>query len=289
MRRPNAMKHLNLNLPKRTVLATTAVLAAGILTLIPWLLTAQPSPDAPPTGVVTNLFPLKLGSPIPLAIQSPGVAWKGNTFQLVRLGSIRFDLDKSDSLKADIQAGLTEFDNVDYDVSGAVFDGAGQMLGTARAQCKVQRMWAGTVRMTAQTIRLDFGVSLDYTRAASFAVSVSNRKVLTPDEWPQGFWAQVRSGEFRNFMLDGFKVGIRPASSWPVAANVYVPTARLEDAKQASAQLQPIIAARLAGLEKDDITQRDRCARLEDEILGDARSRLPKLSVQKVLLSLDIQ
>jgi hypothetical protein len=68
-----------------------------------------------------------------------------------------------------------------------------------------------------------------------------------------------------------------------------VPTARLEDAKQASAQLQPIIAARLAGLEKDDITQRDRCARLEDEILGDARSRLPKLSVQKVLLSLDIQ
>jgi len=183
VRRPNAMKHLNLNLPKRTVLATTAVLAAGILTLIPWLLTAQPSPDAPPTGVVTNLFPLKLGSPIPLAIQSPGVAWKGNTFQLVRLGSIRFDLDKNDCLKADIQAGVTSFDDVDYDISGAVFDAAGHMLGTARAQCKVQRMWAGEVKVSAQTIRLDFGVSLDYTRAAAFAVSVSNRKVLTPDEW----------------------------------------------------------------------------------------------------------
>jgi hypothetical protein len=90
-------------------------------------------------------------------------------------------------------------------------------------------------------------------------------------------------------MLDGFRVGIRPGSYWPVAANVYVPTARLEDAKQASAQLQPIIAARLAGLEKDDITQRDTCARLEDDILADARSRLPELSVQKVLLSLDIK
>jgi hypothetical protein len=103
------------------------------------------------------------------------------------------------------------------------------------------------------------------------------------------FWAQVRSGEVRNFMVHGFKVGIRPASSWPVAANVYVPTSRLEDARQASAKLQTIIAARLAGLEKDDITQRDRCARLEDDILADARSRLPELSVQKVLLSLDIQ
>jgi hypothetical protein len=177
------MKLLNLNPLKRTVLATTAVLAAGILTLMPWLLTAQPSPNASLTGVVTNLVPLKLGSPIPLAIQSPGVAWKGNTFHLVGLGSITFDLDKNACLKADIQAGLTSFDDVDYDISGAVFDATGQMLGTARAQCKVTRMWAGNVRMSPQTIRLDFGVSLDYTRAAAFAVSVSNRKVLTPDEW----------------------------------------------------------------------------------------------------------
>jgi hypothetical protein len=182
VRRLSAMKLLNLNPPKRTVLATTAVLAAGILTLLPWLLTAQPSPDAPPTGV-TNLVPLKLGSSIPLAVQSPGVAWKGNTFHLVRLGSITFDLDKNACLKADIQAGLTEFDDVDYDISGAVFDAAGQMLGTARAQCKVNRMWAGNGERTGRTIRLDFGVSLDYTRAAAFAVSVSNRKVLTPDQW----------------------------------------------------------------------------------------------------------
>jgi len=94
----------------------------------------KPSPNAPPPGAVTNLVPLKLGSSIPLAVQSPGVAWKGNTFQLVRLNSIRFDLAKNDVLNADIQAGLTEFDDVDYDVSGAVFDAAGQMLGTARAQ-----------------------------------------------------------------------------------------------------------------------------------------------------------
>jgi uncharacterized protein (TIGR03067 family) len=132
---------------------------------------------------VPNIVPLKLGASIPLSVQSAGVTWKGNTFHLVRLGSIRFDLDKSHRLKADIQAGVTEFDNVGYDISAAVFDAAGQMLGSARAQCKVQRMWAGGVERTGRTITLDFGVSLDYTRAAAFAVSVSNREVLTPDDW----------------------------------------------------------------------------------------------------------
>jgi hypothetical protein len=143
--------------------------------------------DAEPTGhrevAVTNTVPLELGSSIPLAVQSPGVAWKGNTYHLVNLGSVRFDLDQSDCLKADIQAGLTSFDNVDYDISGAVFDAAGQMLGSARAQCKVERLWLGGVKRTGRTIRLDFGVSLDYRRAAAFVVSVSNRKVLTPDDW----------------------------------------------------------------------------------------------------------
>ena len=71
------MKLLNLNLPERTVLATTTVLASGILTLLPWRLTGHPSSDAPPAGVVTNIFPLKLGSSIRLAVQSAGVAWKG--------------------------------------------------------------------------------------------------------------------------------------------------------------------------------------------------------------------
>jgi drug/metabolite transporter superfamily protein YnfA len=143
--------------------------------------------DAEPTRhrevAVTNTAPLELGSSIPLAVQSPGVAWKGNTYHLVNLGSVRFDLDQSDCLKADIQAGLTMFDNVDYDISGAVFDAAGQMLGSARAQCKVERLWLGGVKRTGRTIRLDFGVSLDYRRAAAFVVSVSNRKVLTPDDW----------------------------------------------------------------------------------------------------------
>ena len=160
-----------------------SVLLALTLCSLPGVAADAPEQTKPTEAAVPNLVPLKLGTSIPLAVQSAGVAWKGYTFHLVSLGSIRFDLDKNDCLKADIQAGLTEFDDVDYDVSGAVFDAAGQLLGSARAQCKVQRMWAGGVERSARTITLDFGVSLDYARATAFAVSVSNRRVLTPDDW----------------------------------------------------------------------------------------------------------
>jgi hypothetical protein len=155
---------------------------AGIFNLPPWRLIAEPSSNVAPTGAIRNLIPLKWGSSIPLAFQSADVKWKGNTLHLVGFNAITFDLDQSDRLKAELQGGVTGFDNVDYDISGAVFDAAGQLLGSARAQCKVQRLWAGDVFTMAQTITLDFGVSLDYARAAAFAVSISNRKVLTLDD-----------------------------------------------------------------------------------------------------------
>ena len=140
--------------------------------------------ELPPVVLaVPKIVPLKLGASIPLSVQSAGVTWKGYTYHLVNLGSIKSCLDKNECLKADIQAGVTLFDNVNYDISAAVFDDAGQMLGSARAQCEVQRIWTGNVKSTARTITLDFGVSSDYTRAATCAVSVSNRKVLTPDDW----------------------------------------------------------------------------------------------------------
>ena len=131
-----------------------------------------------------RLIPLKFETLIPLSIQSDGVEWKGNVYHLLGLGSIQFALDKgSDHLTANIKAGTTSFDDVDYDISGAVFDAAGKMLGVARAQCHVERLWIGKVLMSSQTITLDFGRSLDYPDATAFMLTVSKRKVLTPDDW----------------------------------------------------------------------------------------------------------
>jgi hypothetical protein len=131
-------------------------------------------------------IPLKFGRSIPLAVQSAGVEWRGNTYHLLGLGSIQFNLDKRTSrLKAEIAAGVTGFDDVNYDVSAAVFDATGALLGAARTRCRVHSMWAGMVASGPQTIDLDFGVSLDYANAATFMVSISKRKVMTPDQWPK--------------------------------------------------------------------------------------------------------
>src|SRR5689334_20449421 len=131
-----------------------------------------------------HLIPLKFGTSIPLSIQSDGVEWKGHVYHLLGLGSIEFALEKgSDHLTAVIKAGTTSFDDVDYDISVAVFDAAGRMLGVARAQCHVDRTWLGRVLMSSETIKLDFGRSLDYSNATGFMLTVSKRRVLTPDDW----------------------------------------------------------------------------------------------------------
>jgi hypothetical protein len=127
---------------------------------------------------------VQLRASMPLNIQSEAVEWKGYAYHLVKLGSVRFNLDKkTDHLTADIKAGVTSFDNVDYDISAAVFDTTGRMLGAARAECHVQREWLGRVLTSSETISLDFGRSLDYASATGFMLSVSKRKVLTPEDW----------------------------------------------------------------------------------------------------------
>ena len=68
-------------------------------------------------------------------------------------------------------------------IGGAVFGSDGQLLGTARAEQKVQRVWLGRTLQSSVTVTLDFGSSLDYADARTFQISISKRKVLTPDAW----------------------------------------------------------------------------------------------------------
>jgi hypothetical protein len=151
------------------------------------LITSNGQPQSQKINQPANgerLMPLRFGTSIPLSIQSDGVEWKGHVYHLLALGSIQFALENgSDHLTAVIKAGTTSFDDVDYDIGGAVFDAAGRMLGVARAQCHVDRTWLGRVLMSSQTISLDFGRSLDYPNATGFMLTVSKRKVLTPDDW----------------------------------------------------------------------------------------------------------
>ena len=164
----------------KSVIGTGALVGAAILLA---------AASGPPVGEISNrtavATPMKMGEKIPLSMTSPAVEWKQNTFHLVRLGSIAFTLDEATGhLKAEVESATTSFDDVVYDVSAAVFDEAGQLLGTARAQVKVQRVWLGKVfAMSHEPLSLDFGLSLDYSRAKTFMIGINKRKVLTPDDW----------------------------------------------------------------------------------------------------------
>jgi hypothetical protein len=150
-------------------------------------------PDAPPIpgSSTAGAIPLEFGKAIPIRVQSAPVTWRGNSFRLVSANSIRFDFDPaSGRLKAELRAGLTTFDDVDYDISVAVFDVKGSLLGVARSECQVQRMWTGIVGVEARKVPFDFGISLDYAQARNFMLSISQRKVLTPDEWQKGGMAK---------------------------------------------------------------------------------------------------
>jgi hypothetical protein len=174
--------------PKGRSGSAVALAVLGVLAIGGGLIAAAPPAPAKEAkerqAAPGPMIPLKLGRSIPVSVQSAGVAWEGRTWSLVGFRAIRFELDKqTNHLKADVRGGVTHFDNVDYDVSVAVFDAAGKLLGVARTACEVRRYWVGGVISGPETLELDFGVSLDYTRAAAFMISISNRKVLTPDQW----------------------------------------------------------------------------------------------------------
>jgi hypothetical protein len=171
------MKHK----PKVLSFITLVVVCAAIV------LTAQSQSKDKPQGVAAPraaLLPLELNKKLPLTLDSHPVEWKNYTYHLLRLGSIQFDLDKpTGHLKAEIQGSTTSFDQVDYDVSVAVFDANGALLGTAKSECKVERIWLGNTLTSVAKLDLDFGISLDYAQASQFTVGISRRTVLTPDQW----------------------------------------------------------------------------------------------------------
>lgn len=129
-------------------------------------------------------FPLEFDHPIKLAIASDGVTWRGASYRLVHLTQIRFSHDRDTGrVTATVRGAVTTFDNQEYEVGGALFGRAGRLLGVARVTCPVERTWLGKPLHVRKDLTLDFGISLDYTSAERFAVAISRRKILTPDQW----------------------------------------------------------------------------------------------------------
>ena len=129
-------------------------------------------------------MPFTLDAPVDLEIKSAPVVWKEREYHLVQIHRVLFSLEKETSRLTAKLSGLTNtFDNVEYDVCGAVFGANGELLGSARSKCEVTRRWAGKPIGGSLSLDLDFGISQAFVNAKTFLLGVSERPVLTPDQW----------------------------------------------------------------------------------------------------------
>jgi hypothetical protein len=161
--------------------ALPVVLALSVLPLLAAF--AGGAPSSPTQSIHPPREALKSGEPIGLNVESAGVAWRGNTYHLVRLGTARFRLVDDTHLTATVQGAVTTFDNVDYTLHAAAFDRANRLLGTAQAPVHVDRIWLGKVLLEPRELKLDFGLSNAYRDLEYVTFTLSERDVLAPDRW----------------------------------------------------------------------------------------------------------
>jgi hypothetical protein len=133
-----------------------------------------------PRPVIPGAIPLTLGNAIKIAARSSPVKVGKADLHIIRIGTGTFDLDKDARLTAKLKAGVTQFAEVEYWISAAVFDKAGKLLGTAQHKEKVQYIRLGAILTLSRDIELDFGISRAFKDAALVAVAISQPEVPGP-------------------------------------------------------------------------------------------------------------
>jgi hypothetical protein len=130
--------------------------------------------------VFPGTIPLKLNMPVRVAAQSAPVRVNDTDLRLVYINSAMFAMDASSRLTATLKGAITQYTRVDYWISVAVFDAAGQLLGAANHKEAVQYERVRAMPTMLREIKLDFGVSKAFQRAALVAIVISDPDVPKP-------------------------------------------------------------------------------------------------------------
>jgi hypothetical protein len=126
----------------------------------------------------------RFGDAIKFEMKSTPVEWQGGPIHLLSLSQLTFSFDSiTHRLTARARGHLLTFDNVDYTIAITVFAADGNMLGASTVVCHVPRIWCGVYVQQPVDLTLDFGISNSYSHATKFQTSISDRTVLTPDQW----------------------------------------------------------------------------------------------------------
>lgn len=153
-------------------------------------------------------------NPVPINLQSVPVSYRGSKLSIVRAGKCSFALENritvieapepepglygvtwnripetlpptvtiDSALKVTLSAAITQYNTVDYRLSGAVFDGSGKMLGVSSLVEHVDYVRVGVMPTLFRELTFDFGTSRDYKDAKYAVFTVSNPSVPKPPD-----------------------------------------------------------------------------------------------------------
>ena len=129
----------------------------------------------------------RFGEAVELNLKSAPARWQGGDVHLICLNRLAFSFDsKIAHLTAKAKGSLLTFDNIDYNFSVVVFAADGSMLGSSTVVCSVPRIWLGVYGQQPVDLTLDFGISNKFEHATKFMACISDRTVLSPDQWQDG-------------------------------------------------------------------------------------------------------
>ena len=110
---------------RRRALASLASAAGGVVLAAGVGRADEPKPPVP--GAV----PFSPGGEVKIGVRSSPVKVNDADLSLIYIGGGAFQLDGESRLTAVLEAGVAQYAKVEYQISAAVFDAAGRLLGTA--------------------------------------------------------------------------------------------------------------------------------------------------------------
>ena len=127
-----------------------------------------------------SLIEITLNREFQCDVRSASVTDGASTFHPVVLGTCRLTLSRDDRLEATVKVAITQYAEIDYWISLAVFDDQGTFLGAATHKHAIHNMRRSQIATTFPILRFDFGISRRYQSVARLAAAISDRSVPKP-------------------------------------------------------------------------------------------------------------
>jgi hypothetical protein len=130
---------------------------------------------------IPGAVPLKFDAEIQFEAAAGPVRQGNDPFYVIQVGRGKFHLSDQSRLTAELKASVTQYARVDFWIYAAVFDDRGSLLGTASHREEVLYIRTGGTPTVFREIKLDFGISDAFQRAAYVVVTIGERKVPDPN------------------------------------------------------------------------------------------------------------